>query len=105
MHPIKICRFHGYTDVEPRIELCHNLEQLKAFFTAEPPTLKKTERCEFFSMAIFKSGTTRCKQNVTALSGIVLDFDNTTDAYFPLPKFRLLLPLKTLMALTMVSRC
>lgn len=87
MQPIKICRFHGFTDVTPHVELCHNLEQFMAFFTAEPPTLKKMERCEFFSLVIFKPGTTRCKQNVTALSGIVLDFDNTTHAYLPLPEF------------------
>ena len=95
MNPISICRFNGLTGVEPFVYALNDLKQFVEFFTLkEPPTVKKEERREFFSMAIFKPGTTRCKQNVKALSGMVLDFDNTEDCRVRLPEF--MATLKTL---------
>ncbi len=88
MNPISICRFNGLTGVEPYVHLLDDLEQLVEFFTIKgPPTVKKEERSEFFSMAMFRDGTTRAKQNVESLSGLVLDFDNTEAGWIPLPEF------------------
>ena len=88
MNPISICRFNGLTGVKPFVYTLNDLKQFVGFFTLkEPPTVKKEERREFFSMAIFNPGTTRCKQNVKALSGMVLDFDNTEDGRVRLPEF------------------
>ncbi|MEI6188082.1 MAG: PriCT-2 domain-containing protein, partial [Alphaproteobacteria bacterium] len=95
MNHISICRFNGLTGVEPFVYALNDLKQFVGFFTLkEPPTVKKEERREFFSMAIYKPDTTRAKGNVKALSGMVLDFDNTEDGSVRLPEF--MATLKTL---------
>lgn len=55
------------------------LQQAAEFFAPSfPPVVTKEERevKQLFSFNIYKSGTTRGKQNVEAMTGIVLDFDN-----------------------------
>jgi hypothetical protein len=88
MDPINICRFDGLTKTHPAIYELKSLEELVEFFTSkEPPTVKKEERNDFFSMVAYKPDTTRAKENVKALSAMVLDFDNTEDGQLKLPKF------------------
>jgi len=88
MNPISICRFDGLTKTKPVIYELKSLEELVEFFTLkEPPTVKKDQRSDFFSMAIYKPGATRARKNVEALSGLVLDFDNTEDGQLTLPAF------------------
>lgn len=56
-----------------------NLHQAADFFTPSfPPVVTKEERevKPLFSFNIYKSGTTRGKKNVEAMTGIVFDFDN-----------------------------
>ncbi len=88
MNPISICRFDGITSTQPAFSELKSLEELVEFFTSkEPPTVKKEQRNELFSMVAYKPGTTRGKENVEALSGVVLDFDNTKDGQLKLPEF------------------
>ncbi len=88
MDPISLCRFDGLTKTHPAIYELKSLEELVEFFTSkEPPTVKKEERNDFFSMVAYKPDTTRSKENVEALSAIVLDFDNTDDGQLKLPEF------------------
>lgn len=88
MNPISICRFDCITSTQPVVYELKSLEQLVEFFTSkEPPTVKKEQRNELFSMVAYKPGTTRAKGNVEALSAMVLDFDNTKDGQLKLPEF------------------
>ena len=88
MDPISVCRFDGLTKTHPAIYELKSLEELVELFTSkEPPTVKKEERNDFFSMVAYKPDTTRSKENVEALSAIVLDFDNTEDGQLKLPEF------------------
>ncbi len=88
MDPISLCRFDGLTKTHPAIYELKSLEEMVEFFTAkEPPTVKKEERNDLFSLVAYKPDTTRNKQNVKALSAMVLDFDNTKDGQLKLPEF------------------
>ena len=63
-----------------------SLHQAADFFTPSfPPVVTKEERevKPLFSFNIYKSGTTRGKKNVEAMTGIVFDFDNK-DAFVPI---------------------
>jgi hypothetical protein len=88
MDPISICRFDGFKKIHPAIYELKSLEELVELFTSkEPPTVTKEQRNDFFSMVTYKPDTTRAKENVEALSAIVLDFDNTKDGQLKLPEF------------------
>jgi hypothetical protein len=90
MDPISICRFDGLTKTHPAIYELKSLEELVKFFTSkEPPTVKKEQRNDFFSMVAYKPDTTRAKKNIEILSALVLDFDNTKDGQLKLPEFTL----------------
>lgn len=89
MQPISICKFDSLKSIQPVTYELENLERFIEFFAFTPPTVKKHQRGPFFSMAIYKPGTTRAKANVEALSGLVLDFDNTEDGQLKLPEFLL----------------
>ena len=65
---------------------CWTLQQARDFFMpAFPIVVTKDERDirPLFSFNIYKSGTTRGKQNVEAMTGVVFDFDNKKD-FIPL---------------------
>ena len=88
MDPISLCRFDGLKKTHPAIYELKSLEELVEFFTSmEPPTVKKEERNDFFSMVAYKPDTKRAKENVETLSAVVLDFDNTEDGQLKLPEF------------------
>lgn len=87
MNPISICQFDRLKGIHPVRHELESLEQFIEFFTFTPPTVKKNQRGPFFSMAIYKPDTTRAKENVEALSALVLDFDNTEDGQLKLPEF------------------
>ncbi len=88
MDPISICRFDCITSTQPAVCKLTSLAQLVEFFTSkEPPTVKKEQRNQLFSMVAYKPGTRRSKENVETLSAIVLDFDNTEDGQLKLPEF------------------
>lgn len=89
MNPISICQFDSLKSIQPVRHELESLERFVEFFTFTPPTVKKNQRGPFFSMAIYKPDTTRAKENVEVLSGIVLDFDNTEDGQLKLPEFTL----------------
>lgn len=72
--------FDGVTQTRPEVRE-FTLQQLADFFTPQIlPIVKKENRTKLFSMALYKSGTTRAKDNIDSLTGIVLDFDNKEKA-------------------------
>ncbi len=89
MNPISICQFDSLKSIQPVTYELASIERFIEFFTFTPPTVKKNQRGPFFSMAIYKPGTTRRKNSINALSGMVLDFDNTEDGQLKLPEFTL----------------
>ncbi|GAO97667.1 hypothetical protein Cva_00303 [Caedimonas varicaedens] len=73
----------GVQDVHPVLQT-FTLQQMADFITPhDVPELQKEERQTLFSMVVFQPNTTRKKENVATMTGVVFDFDNK-DAFIPI---------------------
>lgn len=83
---ISICLFDSLKSTLPALYGV-DLKGLVDLFDRQPKVVSKEQRGPFFSMAIYKPDTRRAKENVEALSGLVLDIDNTEDGQIKLQDF------------------
>ena len=79
-----ISLFNNVQDNHPAFQQM-TLQQVCDFLTPQsPPVVAKADRKQLYSLAVYKTGTTRKKENVEAMTGIVFDFDNKDADWLPI---------------------
>lgn len=75
---MELTLFNNVTDIYPQKKEWGE-QELMAFFSAYKLAAKKNDRGTLFSLNVYQEGTTRKKENISYMTGLVFDIDHKTN--------------------------